>query len=127
MTNSDEEILSTDPSARYRSRNTDKKSGASSGGFITVVFYSRPSAGWFIYLQQKQIQAQSVLVDETSNKLALLEKRLSDGFRDVKEERIRRSKFLFGSLKSVAWAIANERNKGWIKTIRLILKNMAIL
>ena len=74
MTNSDEEILSTDPSARYRSRNTDKKSGASSGGFITVVFlFAALAAGWFIYLQQKQIQAQSALVDETSNKLALLE------------------------------------------------------
>ena len=54
MTNSDEEILSTDPSARYRSRNTDKKSGASSGGFITVVFlFAALAAGWFIYLQHK--------------------------------------------------------------------------
>ena len=125
MTNSDEEILSTDPSARYRSRNTDKKSGASSGGFITVVFlFAALAAGWFIYLQQKQIQAQSVLVDETSNKLALLEKRLSatdfamsQGGEDTKEQIS-----LWESEIRKLWAIANERNKGWIKDNQADLK-----
>ena len=78
MTNSNEEMLSTEPSARYRSRNTDNKSSASSGAFITVVFLlAALAAGWFIYAQQQQIQSQAALVDQTSNKLALLEERLS--------------------------------------------------
>ena len=125
MTNSDEEILSTDPSARYRSRNTERSQVPHQAVSLPWFFYSRPwQAGWFIYLQQKQIQAQSALVDETSNKLALLEKRLSatdfamsQGGEDTKEQIS-----LWESEIRKLWAIANERNKGWIKDNQADLK-----
>ena len=125
MTNSNEEMLSTEPSARYRSRNTDNKSSTSSGAFITLVFLLAASAaGWFIYSQQKQIQAQSALVGQTSNKLALLEERLSatdfamsQGGEDTKEQIT-----LWESEIRKLWAIANERNRGWIKDNQADLK-----
>ncbi len=91
MTNSDEEILSTDPSARYRSRNTDKKSGASSGGFITVVFLFAA--------------------------LAATDFAMSQGGEDTKEQIS-----LWESEIRKLWAIANERNKGWIKDNQADLK-----
>ena len=125
MTNSNEEMLSTEPSARYRSRNTDNKSSASSGAFITVVFLlAALAAGWFIYAQQQQIQSQAALVDQTSNKLALLEERLSatdfamsQGGEDTKEQIT-----LWESEIRKLWAIANERNRGWIKDNQADLK-----
>ena len=125
MTNSNEEMLSTESSARYRSRNTDNKSSASSGAFITVVFLlAALAAGWFIYAQQQQIQSQAVLVDQTSNKLALLEERLSatdfamsQGGEDTKEQIT-----LWESEIRKLWAIANERNRGWIKDNQADLK-----
>ena len=125
MTNSNEEMLSTEPSARYRSRNTDNKSSASSGAFITVFFLlAALAAGWFIYAQQQQIQSQAALVDQTSNKLALLEERLSatdfamsQGGEDTKEQIT-----LWESEIRKLWAIANERNRGWIKDNQADLK-----
>ena len=125
MTNSNEEMLSTEPSARYRSRNTDNKSSASSGALITVVFLlAALAAGWFIYAQHQQIQSQAALVDQTSNKLALLEERLSatdfamsQGGEDTKEQIT-----LWESEIRKLWAIANERNRGWIKDNQADLK-----
>ena len=125
MTNSNEEMLSTEHSARYRSRNADNKSGGSSGAFMTVtLLFIVLAAAWFIYAQQQQIQAQAALVDQTSNKLALLEKRLSatdfamsQGGEDTKEQIT-----LWESEIRKLWAIANERNKGWIKDNQADLK-----
>ena len=125
MTNSNEEMLSTEPSARYRSRNTDNKSSASSGAFITVVFLVAALAeGWFIYSHHKQLQSKAALVVQTSNKLALLEERLSatdfamsQGGEDTKEQIT-----LWESEIRKLWAIANERNRGWIKDNQADLK-----
>ena len=125
MTNSNEEMLSTEPPARYRSRNADNKSGGSSGAFMTVTLLVLVlAAAWFIYAQQQQIQAQAALVDQTSNKLALFEKRLSatdfamsQGGEDTKEQIS-----LWESEIRKLWAIANERNKGWIKDNQADLK-----
>ena len=117
-------MLSTEPSARYRSRNADNKSGGSSGAFMTVTLLFIVLAAWFIYAQQQQIHAQAALVDQTSNKLALLEKRLSatdfamsQGGEDTKEQIT-----LWESEIRKLWAIANERNKGWIKDNQADLK-----
>ena len=125
MTNSNEEMLSTEPSARYRSRNSDNNSDASSGAFMTVILlFTILGAAWFIYAQHQQIQSQAALVDQTSNKLALLEERLSatdfamsQGGEDTKEQIT-----LWESEIRKLWAIANERNKGWIKDNQADLK-----
>ena len=84
------------------------------------------AAGWFIANQQQALIAEQARLTDANNRLQRLEQRLSatdtalsQGGEDTQEQLS-----LWESEIRKLWAVANERNKGWIKDNQKAVKGL---
>ena len=117
------DVLSTDEKDRYRSAGARRPSSQQSGGgfgtsvMLGILVAGLAGAGWFAANQQQMLLEEQDRLNDANNRLLVLEQRLSatdnamsQGGQDTKEQIN-----LWESEIRKLWAIANERNRDWIK------------
>ena len=84
-------------------------------------------AGWFIANQQQMLAAEQGRLDDANRRLAVLEQRLSatDNAMSQEGQDTKQQINLWESEIRKLWAIANERNKDWIKENQAGLKTVS--
>ena len=135
MTNDADQSLSTEPGG-YRPRGGGRRpqrSRPTEGGrsvflnaVMVVLVGGLVAAGWFIANQQQALIAEQARLTDANTRLQRLEQRLSatdtalsQGGEDTQEQLS-----LWESEIRKLWAIANERNKGWIKDNQKAVKGL---
>ena len=132
MTNDTDQSLSTEPGGyrpsgggRRPQRNRPTEGGRSVflNAVMVVLVGGLVAAGWFIANQQQALIAEQARLTDANTRLQRLEQRLSatdtalsQGGEDTQEQLS-----LWESEIRKLWAVANERNKGWIKDNQKVL------
>ena len=135
MTNDADQSLSTEPGGYrpsgggrrpQRSRSTEGGRGVFLNGVMVVLVGGLVAAGWFIANQQQALIAEQARLTDANTRLQRLEQRLSatdtalsQGGEDTQEQLS-----LWESEIRKLWAVANERNKGWIKDNQKAVKGL---
>ena len=135
MTNDADQSLSTEPGGYRRSGGgrRPQRSRPTEGGrsvflnaVMVVLVGGLVAAGWFIANQQQALIAEQARLTDANNRLQRLEQRLSatdtalsQGGEDTQEQLS-----LWESEIRKLWAVANERNKGWIKDNQKAVKGL---
>ena len=135
MTNDADQSLSTEPGGYRRSGcgRRPQRSRPTEGGrsvflnaVMVVLVGGLVAAGWFIANQQQALIAEQARLTDANNRLQRLEQRLSatdtalsQGGEDTQEQLS-----LWESEIRKLWAVANERNKGWIKDNQKAVKGL---
>ena len=115
--------LSTESESGYRRGGSRRSSGGSNGSsfsnriFSVILLLGLAAAGWFLFVQQEELEEERERLDQANQRLVVLEKRLSatdnammqEG-QDTKEQ----IGFWQDEIRKL-WAVSNERNKKWIK------------
>lgn len=123
MDQNKEDALSTQQNDRYRGTSSPgRSSGGSSGSLGTTVLMALmvaglAGAGWFIVNQQQMLQAEQARMNAASQRLSVLEERLAatDNAMSQEGQDTKQQINLWESEIRKLWAIANERNRDWIK------------
>ena len=115
--------LSTESESGYRRGGSRRSSGGSDGSsfsnriFSVIFLLGLAAAGWFLFVQQEELEEERERLDQANQRLVVLEERLSatdnammqEG-QDTKEQ----IGFWQDEIRKL-WAVSNERNKKWIK------------
>lgn len=133
MDQKNQDALSTQETDRYRSASSSRKSASrSSGGMGTTVMLALmvaglAGAGWFIVNQQQMLLTEQERVDDANKRLLVLEQRLAatDNAMSQEGQDTKQQINLWESEIRKLWAIANERNRDWIKDNQEQLKSLA--
>ena len=136
MTNDADQSLSTEPGGDrpsgggrrpQRSRSAEGGRGVFLNGVMVVLVGGLIAAGWFIANQQQALIAEQARLTDANTRLQRLEQRLSatdtalsQGGEDTQEQLS-----LWESEIRKLWAIANERNRDWIKENQSRLKTVS--
>ena len=109
-----------------RGRQSEGGRGVFLSGVLVVLVGGLAAAGWFIANQQQTLIAEKARLADANNRLERLEMRLSatdtalsQGGADTQEQLT-----LWESEIRKLWAVANERNRGWIKDNQKALKGL---
>ena len=115
--------LSTESESGYRRGGSRRSSGSSDGSSFSgrilsvILLLGLASAGWFLFVQQEELSEERARLDQANLRLVVLEERLvaTDNVmmregQDTKEQ----IGFWQDEIRKL-WAVANERNKKWIK------------
>ena len=135
MTNDADQSLSTEPGGYrpigggrrpQRSRPTEGGRSVFLNAVMVVLVGGLVAAGWFIANQQQALIAEQARLTDANTRLQRLEQRLSatdtalsQGGEDTQEQLS-----LWESEIRKLWAVANERNKGWIKDNQKAVKGL---
>jgi myosin heavy subunit len=132
MDETPKEVLSTQENDRYRAGGSRKPVQRSGGGLGTTLLLAIMAVGlagaaWFIANQQQILVAEQARVDEANARLQFLEQRLAatDNAMSQEGQDTKQQINLWESEIRKLWAIANERNKEWIKANQQQLKTVA--
>ena len=134
MDESPKDVLSTEENDRYRSggarRPSTKSSGSSGMGttlLLALMIAGLSGAGWFIANQQQMLAAEQDRLNDANRRLAVLEQRLSatDNAMSQEGQDTKQQINLWESEIRKLWAIANERNRDWIKENQSRLKTVS--
>ena len=115
--------LSTESESGYRRGGSRRSSGSSDGSSFSgrilsvILLMGLAAAGWFLFVQQEELSEERARLDQANQRLVVLEERLvaTDNVmmregQDTKEQ----IGFWQDEIRKL-WAVANERNKKWIK------------
>ena len=135
MSNDADQSLSTEPggyrpnSGGRRPRRINQSEGGRGiflNGVVAVLVGGLVAAGWFIANQQQVLIAEQARLTDANTRLERLERRLSatdtalsQGGEDTQEQLS-----LWESEIRKLWAVANERNKDWIKDNQKAVKDL---
>lgn len=135
MNNGADQSLSTEPGGYrpsgggrrpQRSRPTEGGRSVFLNGVMVVLVGGLVAAGWFIANQQQALIAEQARLTDANTRLQRLEQRLSatdtalsQGGEDTQEQLS-----LWESEIRKLWAVANERNKDWIKDNQKAVKGL---
>lgn len=134
MDESTKDVLSTQESDRYRSSGTRRPLSKPAGGggmattlLLALMVAGLAGAGWFIANQQQMLAAEQDRLNDANRRLAVLEQRLSatDTAMSQEGQDTKQQINLWESEIRKLWAIANERNKDWIKENQAGLKTVS--
>ena len=134
MDESPKDVLSTEENGRYRSGGTRRPSTAPSGRIgmgttllLALMIAGLAGAGWFIANQQQMLAVEQDRLNDANKRLAVLEQRLSatDTAMSQEGQDTKQQINLWESEIRKLWAIANERNKDWIKENQARLKTLS--
>ena len=130
MSEPSEDALSTQGSGRYRPGNARRAppSGRGVGTTLLLALLAAglTGAGWFIVNQQQQLVLERARVDDANVRLERLEERLmaTDSALSQEGQDTKQQINLWESEIRKLWAVANERNRGWIKENQAQLKKI---
>lgn len=132
MEESPNDVLSTQERDRYRSGGSRRPPEKTSSGMGTTVLMALmvaglAGAGWFIANQQQVLMAEQSRLDESNKRLLVLEQRLAatDNAMSQEGQDTKQQINLWESEIRKLWAIANERNRDWIKENQTQLKTLS--
>jgi hypothetical protein len=132
MEESPKDVLSTEERDRYRSGGPRRPPEKASSGMGTTVLMALmvaglAGAGWFIANQQQLLVAEQSRLDDSNKRLLVLEQRLSatDNAMSQEGQDTKQQINLWESEIRKLWAIANERNRDWIKENQAQLKTLS--
>lgn len=123
MDDPSKDVLSTQENDRYRAGTSRRAPAQASGGglgislMLAILVAGLAGAGWFIANQQQTLFAEQTRLDEANKRLVFLEQRLAatDNAMSQEGQDTKQQINLWESEIRKLWAIANERNKDWIK------------
>ena len=133
MDESPKDVLSTEENDRYRSGGARRPSTTSSGGgmgttlLLALMIAGLAGAGWFIANQQQMLAVEQDRLNDANRRLVVLEQRLSatDNAMSQEGQDTKQQINLWESEIRKLWAIANERNRDWIKENQSRLKTVS--
>lgn len=125
--------LSTGEGGRYRSASSTSRRPPSQGmglvgtAVLAIVVAGLAGAGWFIANQQQMLLAEQARSAEADGRISYLEERLSatDTALSQEGQDTKQQINLWESEIRKLWAIANERNRDWIKENQVSLKKVS--
>jgi hypothetical protein len=132
MDQNKEDTLSTQENDRYRGASSRRPSPSGGGGMGTTVMMALmvaglAGAGWFIVNQQQMLLAEQERVNDAGKRLAVLEQRLAatDNAMSQEGQDTKQQINLWEAEIRKLWAIANERNRDWIKDNQEQIKSVS--
>lgn len=132
MDQSKEDTLSTQENDRYRGASSRRPARRDGSGMGTTVMMALmvaglSGAGWFIVNQQQMLLAERERVDDAGKRLSVLEQRLAatDDAMSQEGQDTKQQINLWESEIRKLWAIANERNRDWIKDNQERIKSIS--
>ena len=132
MEQNKEDTLSTQENDRYRGASSRRPPPSGGGGMGTTVMMALmvaglAGAGWFIVNQQQMLLAEQERVNDAGKRLAVLEQRLSatdNAMSQEGQDTKQQINFWESEIRKL-WAIANERNRDWIKDNQEQIKSVS--
>jgi chromosome segregation ATPase len=132
MDQNKEDTLSTQENDRYRGASSRRPSPRGGGGMgmtvmLALMVAGLAGAGWFIVNQQQMLLAEQERVNDAGKRLSVLEQRLAatDNAMSQEGQDTKQQINLWESEIRKLWAIANERNRDWIKDNQAQIKSVS--
>ena len=115
------------PAARRPSTAPSGRIGMGTTLLLALMIAGLAGAGWFIANQQQMLAVEQDRLNDANKRLAVLEQRLSatDTAMSQEGQDTKQQINLWESEIRKLWAIANERNKDWIKENQARLKTLS--